>query len=230
MDRFQKIYSVLYDSYGPQGWWPLTPAGETKTKHHSGKPKHELHRFEVIIGALLTQNTAWKNVEKALEELHKKKLVSYDRILKTRHPKLALLIRSAGYYNQKAERLAIISEFVKQNRISELMKKDAASLRQLFLGVKGVGPETADSIVLYAFEKPSFVIDTYTKRIFSRVGLCRKDVDYHTLQKLFVENIKKDVEIYQEYHALIVELAKQHCRTKPVCEGCPISNICMKDF
>jgi endonuclease-3 related protein len=225
-----KTYSILIRSYGPQGWWPLTRAGETKTKHHSGRPRHDIHRFEIILGAILTQNTAWTNVEKALEQLHKNGLVSHERILKTKHEKLAPLIRSAGYYNQKAERLIMMSKFLQENSIASLMKKDAKSLREIFLDIKGVGPETADSIVLYAFEKPTFVIDTYTKRIFSRIGICSKDVDYHDLQRIFLDSVKPDVAVYKEYHALIVEHAKQHCRTKPVCAECPIHSICRRKF
>jgi endonuclease-3 related protein len=228
MNKFQKIYSILHASYGPQGWWPLTLEGETRTRHHHGKPRHEHHRFEIILGAILTQNTAWNNVEKALEQLHKSNIMYHEKIIKMKHPRLGRLIRSAGYYNQKAERLAIISRFVKQHTIKELMRKDAATLRAMLLSVKGIGPETADSIVLYAFEKPSFVIDAYTKRIFSRIGLCDADVDYHSLQKMFMDSIKKDVEMYKEYHALLVEHAKRHCRTKPECGGCPVSRMCEK--
>ena len=224
----KKVYSLLMEEYGPQGWWPLTPDGQTKTEHHSGRPRHDLHRFEIILGAILTQNTAWTNVEKALEQLYKSKLVDHNRILRTKHEKLAPLIRSAGYYNQKAERLRIIAEFVRENPISSLMKKGTEELRQMFLSVKGIGPETADSIVLYAFGKPTFVIDAYTKRIFSRMGVCSKDVDYHELQKLFMQQFRPDVKKYQEYHALIVEHAKQHCRAKPVCEGCPTYSVCKR--
>ncbi|MBU2561345.1 MAG: endonuclease [Nanoarchaeota archaeon] len=230
MNRLQKIYSVLHKTYGPQGWWPLTPLGSTRTRHHSGRPRKDAHRFEIMLGAILTQNTAWTNVEKALEQLHKNKLVRHDRILKTKKEKIAGLIRSAGYYNQKAERLAIISKFIKDNTLRSLMAMDAVGLRRLLLEVKGIGPETADSIVLYAFEKPSFVIDAYTKRIFSRVGLCAADADYHEMQIMFEQDVRKDVDVYKEYHALIVEHAKRHCRTKPKCEGCPISKLCKRNI
>ena len=179
MNRFRKIYSILHKEYGPQGWWPLTPKGSSRTKHHAGKPRTDAHRFEIMLGAILTQNTAWGNVEKALEQLHKGKLVRHDALLKARKDRIGRLIRSAGYYNQKAERLLLVSKFVKENGFRSLLAKDAGELRELLLDVKGIGPETADSIVLYAFGKPSFVIDAYTKRIFSRVGLCDADVDYH---------------------------------------------------
>ena len=194
--------------------------------HHAGRPKDDTHRFEIMLGAILTQNTAWKNVEKALEQLHMNELAHHDRILRTRKEKLCRLIRSAGYFNQKAERLVLISKFVKEHSIAGLRKKKMSVLRDMLLDVKGIGPETADSIVLYAFEKPSFVIDAYTKRIFSRIGLCDADISYDELQKMFMDNVRKDVRVYKEYHALIVEHAKQHCRAKPVCEGCPVSKVC----
>ncbi|MBW2997090.1 hypothetical protein KY349_01980, partial [Candidatus Woesearchaeota archaeon] len=211
MNNIEKIYSILLTSYGPQGWWPLTPAGKTRTKHHSGKPKHDNERFEIMLGAILTQNTAWNNVEKALEQLHKSKLVRHDALLKVSKDRIGKLIRSAGYYNQKAERLVLVSRFVKEHGVKSLLAKDADSLREMLLAVKGIGPETADSIVLYAFGKPSFVIDAYTRRIFSRVGLCDAGVGYDELQDMFVKNLAADIDVYKEYHALIVEHAKRHC-------------------
>lgn len=226
MNKFKKIYSILYREYGPQGWWPLTPKGSSRTRHHAGRPRTDAHRFEIMIGAVLTQNTAWTNVEKALEQLHKSKLVRHEALLKVRKEKVAGLIQSAGYYNQKAERLKLISRFVEAHGMKSLLAKDTASLRSLLLDVKGIGPETADSIVLYAFGKPSFVIDAYTRRIFSRIGLCDVGVDYDSLQEMFVENLDSDVEVFQEYHALIVEHAKRHCRANPQCGGCVISRIC----
>ncbi|MBW2964166.1 endonuclease [Candidatus Woesearchaeota archaeon] len=230
MNKIHSVYSTLLSSYGPQGWWPLTPKYSTKTKHHAGRPRNETHRFEIMLGAILTQNTAWTNVEKALEQLHLAKLVSVDRMKTAKQDKVAKLIRSAGYFNQKSERLIILSRFVDSSGIVALKKKDAKSLRAEFLGVKGIGPETADSIVLYAFEKPTFVIDAYTKRIFSRFGLCSIDVDYHELQAMFEGALPCDVDVYKEYHALIVEHAKRHCRTKPECGGCVLSKSCAKKF
>ncbi|NQU79692.1 endonuclease III domain-containing protein [Candidatus Woesearchaeota archaeon] len=229
MQKIQKIYTTLMNSYGPQGWWPLTPKGSTKTIHHQGPPVTDTHRFEIMLGAILTQNTAWTNVEKALEQLHTNKLVSPNQLLQTNKNKLAKLIRSAGYYNQKAERLKIISNFIKDHTIKTLLSLNKDILRNILLEIKGIGPETADSILLYAFEKPSFVIDTYTKRIFSRIGICEKNIAYDDLQKMFEQNLNKNLTTYQEYHALIVELAKQHCKTKPICNNCPIQRMCEKN-
>ncbi|MBW2968075.1 endonuclease [Candidatus Woesearchaeota archaeon] len=230
-DSINRVYSILYSAYGPQGWWPLTPEGSTRTEHHAGPPKTDLHRFEIILGAILTQNTAWTNVENALEQLHKNRLLDPQKILRSKHGKLAKLIRSAGYFNQKAERLQIISGFMIDNSMRSLKAKDTQELRSSLLDIKGIGPETADSIVLYAFEKPSFVIDAYTKRIFSRIGICEKDIDYHGLQDIFHNSLrptKSNTKKFQEYHALIVEHAKQHCKTRPVCQGCPLTGLCKK--
>lgn len=234
----RKAYSIFYSEYGRQGWWPLSGEprnnscekgkGKHTPKHHNGRPVSDDDRFEIMVGAILTQNTAWTNVEKAITQLNASGISTPARILSSKKEKVANLIRSAGYYNQKSERLAIISEFVRQNRFSNLIATDTPNLRQMLLDVKGIGPETADSIVLYAFEKPSFVIDAYTKRIFSRMGVCRKDEEYHALQSLFVSAMRKDVNAYKEYHALIVEHAKRHCRTKPICTGCPISRLCQQ--
>ncbi|MFC1741455.1 endonuclease III domain-containing protein [Nanoarchaeota archaeon] len=230
MNKIARIYEILLAEYGEQGWWPLTPRGSTRTEHHSGRPKSDVHRFEIMLGAILTQNTAWTNVEKALEQLQVAGLVDMKKMRRARQPKVAGLVRSAGYFNQKSERLILLARFLDSSGMGALSKKDAKTLREIFLGVKGVGPETADSIVLYAFEKPSFVIDAYTKRVFSRIGLCDVGVDYHALQKMFEDALVCDVEVFKEYHALIVELAKQHCKTKPVCEGCPVSKVCEKVF
>lgn len=216
-----KIYNILHENYGKQGWWPV--AG-----HYFPKKIDDKARLEVILGAILTQNTAWTNVEKALVNLRKEKLIDVDKLLKIRKDKLAKLIRSAGYFNQKAERLKIIAKFLKQNPIRELMKKDTAELRKTLLDIKGIGPETADSILLYAFNKPIFVIDAYTKRIFSRFGFVNKDVSYDELQDLFMKNIKRNPLLYNEYHALIVEHAKNFCRTKPLCTECILAKSCKK--
>ena len=238
MNKIFKIYTALHSAYGPQGWWPLSGNPRTSRcekgkakhtpKHHNGKPLNDDDRFEIMLGAILTQNTAWVNVEKALTELNRNGLGKHSKLITAKKNRIAALIRSAGYYNQKAERLLIISEFVKTHTIKNLIAMDDDKLRELLLGVKGIGPETADSIALYALGKPLFVVDAYTKRIFSRIGLCKRNIEYHTLQKLFMEKMKKDADTYQEYHALIVELAKKHCKTKPVCEGCPIRKLCLR--
>ena len=204
MNKILQIYNILFQQYGPQKWWP------TRTKNK---------QFEVIIGAILTQNTNWKNVEKALINLEKENLISKNKILSTNKRKLASLIKPSGYYNQKAERLKLAAKFFSKHKNPS---------RQQLLAVKGIGPETADSILLYAFNKPIFVIDAYTKRIFSRIGMCKNKCDYHELQEIFHKSLPKKVRMFNEYHALLVELAKKHCTKQPSCKSCPINKLCEK--
>jgi endonuclease-3 related protein len=210
---FKRIYDILYQGFGPQNWWPVT----SKNK-----------KFEIILGTILTQNTSWKNVEKAIANLKKADLIDPKKIAKASKRTIARLIKPSGYFNQKAERLKIISDFLLQNK--NLEKQSIKVMREKLLAVKGIGPETADSIILYAFNKPSFVIDSYTKRIFSRIGLCDSDIDYHNLQKKFHDALPKKTILYNEYHALIVELAKSSCSKKPVCDKCPVVKLCKKSL
>ena len=163
---------------------------------------------------ILTQNTSWTNVEKALKELYDSGNLSRGRIRALPVGEIAGLIRSAGYFNQKAKKLKLLADF--KGEIT----------RENLLGIWGIGLETADSILLYAYQEPVFVVDAYTRRIFSRLGLVGTDVSYDDIQKVFHENLKKDVKIFKEYHALIVEHAKRHCRAKPECNGCPIAKFC----
>jgi len=197
------LYSQLLKHFGPQKWWP------TKTKNR---------RFEIIIGAILTQNTAWRNVERAIDNLIAKNLLDPEKIAKTKKEILAKLIRSAGYYNQKAERLILAARF--------FTKTNSLPTREQLLAIKGIGPETADSILLYAFNKPYFVIDAYTRRILSRFGLIKGNENYTELQNFFHKYLPLDQELFKEYHALLVELAKQFCRKKPRCASCPIRRLC----
>jgi len=229
MNQIESVYKILIKAYGPQGWWPLTRRG--KSRHYVGLPKNDKDIFEIMCGAVLTQNTAWTNVEKALKNLYDAGMLDFSKLARAKKEKVGELIRPAGYYNQKAERLILLACVVQNEGLKKISgRKD---LREYLLSLKGVGPETADSIMLYAFGKLSFVIDAYTKRIFSRLGLCAVDVDYHELQKKFHEfldtvGIKagSKVEIFQEYHALIVEHAKRHCKTKPLCKGCVLEKNC----
>lgn len=214
MSQIQLVYNELYKSFGPQGWWPLTIGGY-ESKHHAGSPKTNKHRFEIIIGAILTQNTSWKNVEKALYNLSKNNLINIKKIKKVKQDKLAKLIRPSGYYNQKAERLKLVADFLSKNHSPK---------REQLLGIKGIGPETADSILLYAYNQPFFVIDAYTKRIFERLG-CKAN-NYGEWQNLFMNNLPKDTQLFKEYHALLVELGKNHCKKKPLCKECPLKGMC----
>lgn len=193
--------------FGPRGWWP----GETP--------------FEVMVGAILTQNTNWKNVERAIENLTRERVLHPKKMLALHPATLASLIRPAGYYRVKARRLrSFLKYFVEtyDGDAGRMAPRPLEELRPELLGVSGIGPETADSILLYALEKPVFVIDAYTKRILVRHGLCAEEDDYHALQELFVDHLPAEVPLYNEYHALIVETGKEYCRPKPRCEECPL--------
>ncbi len=227
MNNIKRIYQLLLEAYGRQGWWPVTPIGCRMDEYrpvYGVKGLTDKQRFEIIIGAILTQNTNWKNVEKALINLNKEKLIDINKIKNINIRKLASLIRPSGYFNQKAERLKIIADFLSKNPINKLKKGNIKELREKLLELKGIGPETADSILLYAFDKPIFVVDAYTKRVFNRLGY--KEGTYEELQKLFMGNLSEDAKIFNEYHALLVELGKKYCKNKPICQECPIKNIC----
>ncbi len=228
MNKIQKIYDILLNKYGYQGWWPVTPLGSCRGDSLVpiyGISKHnEKQKLEIMLGAILTQNTSWKNVEKSIVELNKKGFIDADKIIKASHETLANAIKSSGYFNQKAKKLKNIADFIKSNSINGLEKKETNEARKLLLEVNGVGPETADSILLYALDKPIFVVDAYTKRIFGRLGF--KEQTYEEFQQLFHNSLENDAKLFNEYHALIVELAKKHCKTKPICNGCPLGNIC----
>lgn len=203
------IYKKLYNTFGPQAWWP----GDTA--------------FEIIVGAILTQNTAWVNVEKAIKNLKENNLLSSKALSRTKTSRIARLIKPSGYYNIKAKRLKNFLNFLStkfNGNLNRLFKTDLLVLRQALLEVKGIGPETADSILLYAANKPIFVIDAYTKRIFSRHGLVNEDAAYDDLQQFFMSNLPKDARLYNEYHALIVKVGKDLCRKRPKCDLCPLKD------
>jgi len=215
-DIFMEIYERLLARYGPRKWWPVTPDGETRPRY-TGGPGNERQRFEVAVGAVLTQNTAWKNAAKAIEMLNKEALMSPERLSRVDAERLAGLIRSAGYFNQKAKRLVYLARFfLKTKKID----------RDNLLSVNGIGPETADSILLYGFGLPYFVVDAYTRRIFGRIGIVDPAASYDEIQSKFERRIPGNVHLYQEYHALIVEHGKGVCRAKPLCQECVLSDVC----
>lgn len=221
MNEIKNIYYILLKRFGKQGWWPLSVNGIPA--HNGKRPSSERDKFEICAGAILTQNTNWKNVEKAIVNLNMENLLDIKKINKINKKRLANLIKSSGYYNQKASKLKIFADYVIKNyngKLGLFFKKKINELRDELLSIKGIGPETADSIILYAAEKPVFVIDAYTKRIFLRLGICKKDVKYDELQKIFHKNLPLDVSLFKEYHALIVELGKNFCKSKARCELC----------
>jgi endonuclease III related protein len=217
MHDLLKIYRSLFKAYGPQGWWPLLSfksgvkiLSESCEVYHYGDysfPKNSMQRFEICAGAVLTQNTAWTNVEKALLNLYKMKLLDPWVIggINTRILKEA--IKPAGYYNQKAAYLKHFAGFY-------LSLKGKTPSRNELLSVKGIGPETADSILLYAYNMPEFVVDAYTRRMFSHLGFFNADAKYNDIKKLFESSLREDVVLFQEFHALIVEHAKNHYSRK----------------
>jgi len=212
------VYNGLLREFGPQGWWPVGGS------YHKGSPGGEGQKWEVCVGAILTQNTSWKNVEKTLGELRKNKIVGVDDFLKINKKSLAALIRSSGYYNQKAIKLKEFSRAVKGfGGIEKFLEKVK---RNELLEVWGIGPETADSILLYAGGREEFVVDMYTKRVFSRLGLLGEGWDYHRTKDFFQKKIPRDKNIYKEFHALIVELAKRFCRKRPACGECLLRGAC----
>ncbi|MEF9437503.1 MAG: endonuclease III domain-containing protein [Candidatus Mariimomonas ferrooxydans] len=202
-----EIYDTLYNAFGPQQWWP----GETP--------------FEVAVGAILTQNTSWGNVEKAINNLKRNRVFRINTLHKMQNKQLASLIKPAGYFNIKAKRLKEFMNFLVSNYRGSMKKmrtEDTQLLRDRLLSVNGIGPETADSILLYALEKPVFVIDTYTKRIMHRHKLVADKTTYHEFQALFHENLPQNTRLFNEYHALLVKLGKDYCKTKPKCRECPL--------
>ncbi|NPA41277.1 MAG: endonuclease III domain-containing protein [Aquificae bacterium] len=206
-----KVYEALLESYGKQNWWPVDEEYHRK----AGSDPRE----EIVIGAILTQNTSWKNVEKALENLKRENLLSFEGVLKTPLEKLQELVRPSGYYRQKARRLKEVAKALSP------IDKVRTIPREELLKVKGIGKETADAVLLYAGNRLFFVIDAYTKRIVSRVwGM---EGSYEELRKWFEANLPKDLEVYKEFHALLDEHAKRFCKKTPVCEGCPVRNICI---
>jgi endonuclease-3 related protein len=209
LNRVYEIYKDLYDYYGPQHWWPADDW------------------FEVTVGAILTQNTAWNNVEKSIENLKQRDLLEPEKLSKIEEEDLAQLIRSSGFYNLKSKRLKNFLEWLKKYNydIAKIKNKSVTSLREELLSIKGIGKETADSILLYAFEMPVFVIDAYTKRMFSRLGLILSR-EYDEFQNFFEKNLTKDVQLYNEYHALIVKHSKVYCKKMPKCSECFLKEKC----
>ncbi len=210
-ERLQTIYTLMYDQLGPQHWWP----GETS--------------FEVMVGAILTQNTNWKNVERAIDNLKGVGLLSLEALSALPTGLLAEYIRPAGYYNIKAGRLHNLLTFINDGHggdVQAFLNQPLATLREQLLSIKGVGPETADSILLYAANLPIFVVDTYTHRILSRHQLIDEDFGYVEIQELFMANLACDTQLYNEYHALLVRVGNVYCKKKnPDCATCPLQGV-----
>ncbi|MDL1972411.1 MAG: endonuclease III domain-containing protein [Deltaproteobacteria bacterium] len=205
--KLMEIFNLLYDAFGPRHWWP----GDSP--------------FEVIVGAILTQNTTWKNVEKAINNLKRANLLEPKALYRLPYEILVDLIHPVGFFNIKAKRLKAFLNFLFeefQGNLEEMFSLEMEGLRKKLLSIPGIGPETADSILLYAGGKPSFVVDAYTRRILSRHGLIHEEASYEEIRELFMDHLPSDVGLFNEYHALLVELGKRFCKTKPHCKGCPL--------
>jgi endonuclease-3 related protein len=205
------VYRRLRARFGHAGWWP----GDSP--------------FEVCVGAILVQNTTWANVERTLDGLERRRLLSFRALARLPASRLAPLLRSSGTFRVKARRLRAFLDFLSSEyggRVEAMRDEDLPLLRRKLLAVPGIGPETADSIALYAAEQASFVVDAYTRRVFTRLGLLRGDESYGEVQRLFEEHLPRDAALYNDYHAQIVRLGKDFCRLRPRCPECPLKELC----
>jgi endonuclease-3 related protein len=209
----RQSYDALFGHWGEQHWWPART------------------RFEMMLGAILTQNTAWSNVERAISNLRKNGALDFQSLEKASPEELAEWIRPAGYFNQKAGYIKGMLETIRRDfggSLARLFALDTPALRNELLSWRGIGPETADSILLYAGKRPVFVVDAYTRRFLARHGWCDKTASYDVVARLFTESLPEDVPLYNEYHALIVRLGKEHCNARPRCDGCPLAGFLPK--
>ena len=207
-ERLLDMFGALYGRYGPQHWWPAESA------------------FECVVGAILTQNTAWRNVEKAVANLKRAGMLSPRAIVGADEGELAALITPSGYFNQKARRLKEFARFLVERyggSLERMAQRDGAQLREELLSITGIGPETADSILLYAVHKSEFVVDAYTMRVLRRHGLVDENASYDDAKQLFMRNLPHDAGLFNEFHALFVRVGKEHCaKRNPLCKGCPL--------
>ena len=209
-ETLMRIYNLLFTAYGPQNWWPADT------------------QLEMMIGAILTQNTSWSNVEKAIYNLKTGDLLSIEALRDIPAPTLAEYIRPAGYFNIKAKRLKNLIAFIQEKYdgdLNALFSGDTETIRMELLSVRGIGLETADSMILYGAGRALFVVDTYTHRILSRHDLIGEEAGYYDLQTVFMDNLPHDAELFKEFHALIVKTGKDYCRKKPLCPDCPLEQV-----
>lgn len=207
-EELLEMYKLLNGHFGDLHWWPAADP------------------FEMMVGAILTQNTAWTNVEKAVEALRQNRLLTPAAIFSVPEDDLARIIRPSGYYHLKAWRLKAFVRFMMleySGNVETMKIEDLSPLRDKLLGVKGIGPETADSILLYACQKPVFISDAYTKRILVRHGMIGSDADYHSIQALFMDHLRPDASLFNQFHAVIVNTGKTFCRKEPQCARCPLA-------
>lgn len=203
-----RFYEALFAALGPQHWWPAKAP------------------FEVIIGAILTQSTAWANVDRAIANLRRARMLTPRALEHVPLARLARLVRPSGYFRQKAKKLKAFVRFLRKNfagSLDRMFRTPTESLRKMLLDVHGIGPETADSILLYAGNHPIFVVDAYTRRILLRHGLIGEKTSYEEMRQIFEQNLPRDAKLYNEYHALLVHVGKHWCRPREArCDQCPL--------
>lgn len=214
-EQLMGLYERLFKKYGPRNWWPAEDGG----------------KFEIICGAILTQNTSWQNVEKALANMREEEIWSFTALHNAESPRVAEAIRPSGYYNMKARKLKTFAGVVEDDFAGDLdsmFDRKTADLRELLLGIWGIGEETADDIIVYAAEQPSFVIDKYTMRIVDRIGWqVHGKGEYGDYQRFFQDRLPEDVELYNEFHALLDHHGALTCRKNPACAECCIADLCL---
>ncbi len=232
MITLNRTYRSLLKSYGKQGWWPIINDETMVSEYRGTSPENNSQVFEIMAGAVLTQSVSWKNVDRALARLKVEGCLSPERLEGLAPEELASMIRSTGYYNQKAVKLKnLVSWFRGYDFSAEALEGgDTGELRRELLAVKGIGPETADSILLYALQRKIFVVDAYTRRIFTRLGILKGAEKYNDIQELFHRRFKGDAADYKEYHALIVRHGKDSCRSRPLCSRCPLAGGCVNSL
>lgn len=212
------VFQRLLAAFGPQGWWPVSK--------HAASPEQAV--VEIIVGAILTQNTSWRNVERALEAMYAGGAMSWARLRDISQDRLADLIRPSGTYRVKARRLKAFVEHLWRHHdghVEAWLQGDLDCIRSELLSIHGMGPETADAVLLYAGARPVFVVDAYTRRVLGRHGRSRDSASYEEIQRLFHESLPANLGVFRDYHALLVELGKRHCRTLACCEGCPLESL-----
>jgi len=227
-----KIYKILLDKFGPQGWWPTTPVGSTVPKYYprrSVQGLSEKDMVEICLGAILTQNTNWGNVVKVLRGLSERGLLSVRALQDVPPRRMEKYLKSSGYFRQKARRVKTFLSTLfaeTEGSIENYLAGTVPELRRKLLSLNGVGPETADSMILYAAGKPVFVVDAYTRRIASRWGVITGKDSYDRIQRVFMYSLPKSPDLFGEYHALLVELGKKICKKVPDCPSCPLKKMC----
>ncbi len=228
--KIYKIYNILFEKYGYQNWWPIVEKGESHyLEEYRTRERTAGEILEIMIGAILTQNTSWLNAEKSLNAMKERGILDLDVLRDIDESGLSQIIKGSGYYNQKTKKIKALSLFLYESLSGDVLRlreSDSADARKMLLSVWGIGRETADSILLYGYYYPVFVIDGYTRRIFKRLGIKYADAGYDDLQAYIEYAFKPDRIKYQEYHAGLVMFGKNFCRKNPACEGCFISFMC----